>query len=143
MGRKGTLLAFLVTVIVLHGATRSLPAGDARRGRELFRSHQCIACHSANGEGGTSAPDLSGAVRRGFSPYQLAALLWNHAPRMWSALKSKGIVFPELSEQDGADLFVYFYSARFFDASGNAGRGEDLFRWKQCAFCHGIERPLE
>ncbi len=142
MGRTATLLA-LLGVITLQGATRSLPTGDARRGRELFRSRQCITCHSVNGEGGTLAPDLARAVGRGFSPYQLAALLWNHIPQMSSALKSKGIPFPELSDQDGADLFVYFYSARFFEASGDAGRGSDLFRSKRCASCHGISQPLE
>lgn len=116
--------------------------GDARRGRELFQSRNCVACHSVNGVGGSSAPDLALSVSRGFSPYQLAALLWNHAPRMWIALRTKGIALPELSEQDGADLFVYFYSARLFTASGDVGRGRALFRSRQCASCHGIERSL-
>lgn len=91
MRRLGSVLGSLLLVAAVFSATRSLPVGDAQRGRALFRSCQCLVCHSVNGEGGRTAPDLAQAVPRGFSPYQLAALLWNHAPRMWDAFPSKGI----------------------------------------------------
>jgi mono/diheme cytochrome c family protein len=108
----------------------------------LFGSRHCLVCHSVNGQGGRTAPDLAQAVGHGFSPYQLTALLWNHAPRMWAAFQAQGIPLPQLSEQDGADLFAYFYSSRFFVEPGDARRGRAVFRAKQCASCHGLERPL-
>lgn len=142
MRRFGSLLVSLLIAGAVFAATRTLPVGDAQRGRALFSSRRCLVCHSVNGEGGRTAPDLAQAVGPGFSPYQLAALLWNHAPKMWVAFRAKGIPLPGLSEQDGADLFAYFYSSRFFVEPGDARRGSAVFRAKQCASCHGIERPL-
>ena len=96
-------------------ATRSLLPGDADRGKDVFRTQDCVVCHSINGEGEKSAPDLGRGAERGFSPYVLAGLLWNHAPLMWAAMERKGIAKPELSEQQAADLFVYFFAARYFE----------------------------
>ena len=115
--------------------------GDASRGKELFRTGNCILCHSANGEGGNEAPDLARAVERGYSPYQLAAVLWDHAPTMWALMAKKGIPRPQLTEQDASDLFAYFFAARYFETPGNSGRGRGVFRTKQCGLCHGVSSP--
>src|SRR5271157_4914301 len=123
-------------------ATRYLPLGDADRGRELFRARSCVACHSVAGEGGKSAPDLGLGAERGFSPYTMAGLLWNHAPVMWAAMDARGVARPELSEQQAADLFVYFFAARYFEQPGDAKRGERVFLGKQCGECHGIGSAL-
>ena len=133
----------LLLAAAVFSATRTLPMGDAQRGRELFALRRCLVCHSVNGDGGRTAPDLAQAVGRGFSPYQLTALLWNHAPGMWATFQAKGIPLPPFSEQDGADLFAYLYSSRYFVEPGHIGRGRTVFRAKQCASCHGIERPLK
>jgi len=101
-----------------------------------------VACHSVAGEGGKSAPDLGLGAERGFSPYSMAGLLWNHAPVMWAAMDAKGVVRPELSEQQAADLFVYFFAARYFEQPGDARRGERVFRAKRCVECHGIGSAL-
>jgi len=118
-------------------ATVPLPMGDAARGQELFRSQLCLTCHSLGGSGGRSAPDLSAHGGRGFSPAGLAALLWNHAPRMWAAMTKRGVAPPQMSEQQAADLFAYFYAARYFERPGNRGRGRNLFDSYRCADCHG------
>ena len=115
--------------------------GDASRGKELFRTGNCILCHSANGEGGNEAPDLARAVERGYSPYQLAAVLWDHAPAMWALMAKKGIPRPQLTEQDAADLFAYFFAARYFEMPADSGRGKQVFRSKQCGLCHGVTSP--
>ena len=39
-------------------------AGDAERGKTLFREVQCIACHRMNGRGGVLGPDLSSLAGR-------------------------------------------------------------------------------
>ena len=57
---------------------------------------------------------------------------------MWSAMRQQGVDVPQLSEQDAADLFAFFYSARYFDRPGDAGRGKRAFAARHCADCHGI-----
>jgi cytochrome c len=44
----------------------------------------------------------------------------------------------DLNDQAAADLFAYFYSVRFFEKPGDAGRGKSLFKSKRCADCHGL-----
>ena len=123
-------------------ATRSLLLGDAEHGKALFASLNCIVCHSVNGVGGKKAPDLGQGVERGFSPYDMAGLLWNHAPVMWAAIERKAIAKPELSEQQAADLFVFFYAASYFETPGNTRRGRHLFLLRRCGRCHGIDSPV-
>ena len=112
--------------------------GDAERGAALFQSKNCVTCHSVNGLGAKSAPDLGKRGAEEFSPASLAAMLWNHAPRMWGALARSSTQI-ELSAQDGADLFAYFYAARYMDPAGDAGRGKRLFAAKRCAGCHALD----
>ncbi len=123
-------------------ATISLLPGDADRGKDVFRTQNCGVCHSISGEGGKSAPDLGRGAERGFSPYVMAGLLWNHAPAMWAARERNGVATQELSEQQAADLFVYFFAARYFEELGDARRGERVFSVKRCAECHGIGSVL-
>lgn len=125
-----------LTVLAAFG--QKITPGDGTRGRHLFEDQGCIQCHSIDGKGGTSAPDLGRLIDRNFTPDVLASLMWNHAPKMWSAMKQRGIARPVLSPQDAADLFAYFYSARFFDKPGDAGRGKQAFASHHCAGCHGI-----
>lgn len=142
MRRIWTWLALLAVVGAVYCATRSLPMGDARRGKELFSARNCIVCHSVNGEGGRIASDLGKVGERGFSPYHLAGLLWNHTPAMWEAMQTKGIGAPVLSEQEVADLFAYFFAARYFERAGDSGRGRRVFQSKQCGQCHGLMSPI-
>ena len=142
MKRLSGLLFVIASGCTGFGATRSLLPGDAERGKDVFRTQNCGVCHSINGEGGKGAPDLGRDVERGFSPYVMAGLLWNHAPVMWAAMERNGIARPELSEQQAADLFVYFFAARYFEQPGDAKRGERVFLGKRCAECHGIGSVL-
>ncbi|MBM3727933.1 MAG: c-type cytochrome [Acidobacteria bacterium] len=41
------------------GRTRELAKGDAGRGAALFESQGCLGCHSRQGKGGASGPDLT------------------------------------------------------------------------------------
>jgi cytochrome c len=123
-------------------ATRSLLLGDAERGTALFRSLNCIVCHSVNGVGGKKAPDLGQGRERGFSPYDMAALMWNHAPAMWSATARQGVSVHPMDEQQAADLFVFFYAAGYFEAPGDTRRGKQLFVARRCGQCHGVDSPV-
>ena len=119
----------------LHAST-TLTA-DSVRGAQIFESRSCNQCHSINGKGGTLAPDLGKTFARDYTPSGFTALMWNHAPKMWSAMSEKGMQTKPLSEQDAADLFAYFASVRMFEKPADAGRGKRLFASKHCQDCHG------
>jgi mono/diheme cytochrome c family protein len=111
---------------------------DSQRGERLFDSEGCVQCHSVDGKGGKTAPDLGKRIDRSYTPALLASVMWNHAPVMWAAMDRQGIRTSAIDEQGAADLFAYFYAARFFDKPGDAARGKRLFTSKHCSECHGI-----
>jgi mono/diheme cytochrome c family protein len=112
--------------------------GDAHRGEQVFRTQQCVRCHSLNGRGGSFAPDLARRIDRNYTPTVMASLMWNHAPEMWGAMKKENIPQPQLTPEQASDLFAYFVSARYFERPGDAGRGKQVFAAKHCGDCHGI-----
>jgi mono/diheme cytochrome c family protein len=134
------LSCILAGVIAGHSAWAAMPLGSAEAGRRLFETQNCIHCHSVNGEGGKTAPDLGRRAGRNYTPTIMVALMWNHAPTMWSAMQAAGLPKPELTEQSAADLFAYFVAARFFEPPGDAARGKSLFSSLHCADCHGITK---
>jgi cytochrome c553 len=105
------VLIFLASITGTHAAS---VAADSTRGETLFTSLSCVECHSINGVGGNIAPDLGRRIDRNFTVASLASTMWNHAPTMWAAMRERDIRIGDLDEQAAADLFAYFYSARFF-----------------------------
>ncbi len=130
---------FVITLATIATLSAADFSADSRRGEQLFNSLNCVQCHSVNGRGGMIAPDLGKVVDRDFTPASLTATLWNHAPKMWAVMKDRDISAGNLNPQAAADLLAYFYSARFFEHPGDAGRGIRLFSEKHCADCHGIK----
>ena len=116
-----------IFVLVANGVSAATMDADSTRGAQLFETLVCIQCHSINGKGGTIGPDLGRQTDRNFTPATLAATMWNHAPTMWASMREKDLRPGELDEQGAADLFAYFYSSRFFDKPGDAGRGKRAF----------------
>ena len=117
----------LVAALASQGAWCAELVGSAQAGRQVFETQQCIQCHSINGEGGKSAPDLGKHIARDYTPTTMVALMWNHAPAMWEAIQKAGIERPQLTEQSASDLFAYFVAARFFEQPGDAARGKRDF----------------
>ena len=111
---------------------------DSNRGGELFSSLGCVRCHNINGERGKVGPDPGQRIDRNFTPSALASIMWNHAPAMWATIQDRRILSGDLNEQGAADLFAWFYSMRFFERPGDAGRGKRLFSERHCADCHGL-----
>ena len=134
-GKFLSLFALASFTVALCAATLQM---DSSRGEKVFKSESCIACHAINGEGGHSAPDLGRLLDRNFTPATLAGTMWNHAPTMWAAIAKGGVQRSSLDEQAAADLFAYFYSARFFERPGDAARGKRLFHERTCDSCHGL-----
>lgn len=126
--------ALLAASLALRAADLS---ADSARGEQVFERLSCVQCHSVNGRGGKAAPDLGQMVDRGFTPATLAATMWNHAPGMWAAMQTRQISAGELNEQAAQDLMAFFYSARFFEKPGDAGRGKRAFQSRGCQGCHG------
>ena len=127
-------------ILLLSARAALLPVipGDSARGAQIFESEQCIKCHAVNGRGGRIGLDLGRAVNRAYTPAQLASTMWNHAPVMFGAIKAAGIETPKLTPENAADLFAFFYSARFFDRPGQTAAGKAAFEEKRCGVCHGI-----
>ncbi len=110
--------------------------GDPRAGEQIVRDEGCLGCHNVRGEGQRVAPDLARSTARAYSPGLMAALMWNHAPAMWSAMEKRGVERPRIDEPRAAHLFAYFYSLRYFEQPGDAGRGRQVFVARRCAGCH-------
>jgi mono/diheme cytochrome c family protein len=134
-----TIAWVILTAMMGRGA--SFTANSAR-GQELFATLSCVQCHSVNGKGGSGGPDLGRMMDRGFTPATLAATMWNHAPAMWATMNKEGVRAGDLNEQAAADLFAYFYSARYFETPGDAARGKRAFNIRGCSNCHGLQQGL-
>ena len=62
-GREAWQIVAYVRSFGLSRAAEKAP-GDRQRGRMLFESAGCQACHAISGQGGTTGPELSGLARR-------------------------------------------------------------------------------
>ncbi len=113
--------------------------GDAYRGAAILEKQHCTGCHSIGGQGGHSAPDLGIRTSHQYTPAVMASVMWNHAPAMWSAMEAKGVARPAIGDKQAEDLFAYFYSIRYFEKPGDAGRGKHVFEGKHCAECHALD----
>lgn len=106
-------------------------------GAQLFGQKDCGKCHTVRGAGGTAGPDLS-KVATGTSFFDIGAAMWNHLPRMGARMRQAGIERPRLTPTEAANLVAFVYTAQYFDDSGDAKRGESLFRAKSCVACHSV-----
>jgi mono/diheme cytochrome c family protein len=135
---RGVLAIWAIAAATAQGAVEPVISGDSERGRKVFENEECIRCHSVDGKGGKMGADFGMLVSRSYTPAHLASTMWNHAPVMFGAIQAAGIERPSLTAGDAADLFAFFYSTRFFDKPGDAGRGKAAFAEKHCGDCHGV-----
>src|SRR5437773_9888231 len=78
------------------------PTQDPLAGSRVFGAKGCVKCHAVNGVGAKVGPDL-GRLPRPRSFYDLAAALWNHAPRMADRMRELGIARPQLDARQTGD----------------------------------------
>ena len=64
-------------------APMRMPEMDPMRGRKLFLTKGCVACHSINGVGGHDATPLDAhTMAPAMNPFDFAAKMWQMAPAM-------------------------------------------------------------
>ena len=70
-----------------HGVRLVMPLMNSDRGRKIFVSKGCVACHAINGIGGHDAPAMDAHKMKDklMNPFDFAAKMWNHAPGMIAA----------------------------------------------------------
>ena len=73
-----------------HGVRLVMPLMSPQRGKTLFVSKGCVACHAINGVGGHDAPPMDAHTEQSrlMNPFDFAAKMWNHAPAMLAAQES-------------------------------------------------------
>jgi cytochrome c2 len=148
--QKATFLVLVLLAAMASSLFAFTADADARRGADFFQAQGCVNCHSVKGAGAGKAPDLGQRFDRDYTPAGIAARMWSHAPVMWAAMGKENVTIPQVSPEEAADLFAYFYAARFFEKPGEAQRGKRLLQEKRCTECHsltaaggGIGPPME
>jgi mono/diheme cytochrome c family protein len=112
--------------------------GSAGEGSRVFAEKGCADCHAAGGVGGEVAPDLAQRGRN-MSMLGFAAAMWNKAPAMTAAMRSRGIAVPQLSPAQMADLVGFLYSVKYFAQPGTSREGRRLLGAKGCVQCHALD----
>jgi mono/diheme cytochrome c family protein len=132
------LIAFInrASVVQPQGPLYVLP-GNASRGRVLFAQKRCIECHAVGGQGGHVGPDL---LERGLhrSLSQFVVAMWNKAPAMTEAMRSRSIPLPQLRPEEMADIVAYLYAVGYLAPGGDPKRGAAVAAAKGCLSCHGL-----
>jgi cytochrome c2 len=140
---KGKEMADLLAYVrsIAQGSRREarlLPA-HPETGQQLFVTKGCVVCHAIDARGGNVGPDLGPRHLIPATMIELAALMWNHAPRMAEMMKARGLAQPKFEEQEMADLIAFLQQVHYSEPQGNADTGRRIFETKGCATCHGAD----
>ena len=120
------------------------PAGDAANGKKLFSESRCISCHTVEGKGQGSAPELSKVASAATRGWLLAYVRDPHAFNPLTPMPHY-----HFSEAESRDVVAYMEDEfRDFDAPKDildplrvnrtlAEAGEKTFRKYGCFSCHG------
>jgi cytochrome c len=93
-----------------HGARLVIPLMNPDRGKELFVSKGCVACHAINGVGGHDAPPMDAHRDMGLvNPFDFAAMMWNHAPAMVAAQEEAFGEQIYFTGQELADIIAFMH----------------------------------
>ena len=128
------------------------PPGDAANGKRLFAESRCISCHTVEGKGQGSAPELSKIASAASRGWLLAYVRDPHAFNPRTPMPQY-----HFADSESRDLVAYMEDEfRDFDAPKEileplrvnrtlAEAGEKTFRRYGCFSCHGAQgaRPAE
>lgn len=142
------LAAFLWSLPAAAGTTLEpeveAPQGDSERGRTLFGQSRCVSCHTIEGRGNGSAPELSGIGSK-VNRRWLMAFLRNPKAFQPQTRMSRY----DFTEQDLLDLSQYMMEelvdpsalsggAPFRPAEKSVRAGERVYKKYGCGGCHRI-----
>lgn len=120
------------------------PNGDSAHGKTLFAESRCISCHTVNGKGNGSAPELGTIASRASRGWLIAFVRDPHA--FYPQTRMPRYSF---TDADVRDIVAWFEDElKDFDAPPNileplrvnqtfAEKGEKLFKSAGCFACHG------
>ena len=132
----GLCVTLLGAALPAFGAEVSFLPENPLAGRALFTSKRCIRCHSIQGVGGRTGPDLGEVALGSFNA--ITSSLWNHFPRMVEAFRKERLQWPKLSEEEAQSLVTFLYFLNYLDKAANADVGERIFHEKNCIRCHSV-----
>lgn len=122
------------------------PPGDPVAGKNIFSEARCISCHTVEGKGHGTAPELSKIATAATRGWLLAFLRDPHAFNPRTRMPQYGF-----SEIESRDVAAYLEDEfRDFDAPKDllvplrvnqtlAEKGEKTFRARGCFSCHGSD----
>lgn len=88
-----------------------MPIMNPARGKLLFASKGCIACHAINGVGGQDAPPMDAATMpRIMNPFSFAARMWRGAETMILLQQEIFGEQIELTGQELADIISFVHN---------------------------------
>jgi cytochrome c2 len=121
-----------------------LPEGDSSAGKRVFRQARCVSCHTVDGRGNGSAPEL-GTIGTKTTRRWLASFIGDtHAFQPDTAMPQY-----RFSDQELLDLTQYFYDELYDPEEPEAGDpprlsleavrgGERVFKRYGCGGCHAV-----
>jgi mono/diheme cytochrome c family protein len=98
--------------------------GAGNDGAAVFTWKGCSGCHRS---GSALASRIKGQTLT-----EIAAAMWNHAPKMAAA----GAKPVKLEPGEMRELLGYLWAQQFFEDSGNPAAGRRAFAAKRCVTCH-------
>lgn len=118
LGLPSSIVVGVVSAVLLAGADigmvheaaaqPSMASADAARGRALFVSKGCVACHTINEVGGTTGPPLDFEfMPREVDPVDFVARMWRSAEAMISMQQSLFGAQLDFTGQELADIIAF------------------------------------
>ncbi|OHB67303.1 MAG: hypothetical protein A2Y77_11995 [Planctomycetes bacterium RBG_13_62_9] len=98
--------------------SEKVASAGVQKGRELYRSQGCAACHKIDGQGGTTGPDLSNEGNKGRSADWLATQIRNPKANSATSIMPP---YSSLGQEQVENLVAYLLSLR---AGGGQTAGE-------------------
>ena len=120
------------------------PPSDSGRGRKLFRESRCISCHTLEGRGHGSAPELVGIASKVNRGWLTAFLADPHAFQPATAMPRYAFTRDELRDvvaymmEDLGDPSVPAPGPPYRASSRLVEAGEQTYQRYGCAGCHRI-----
>ncbi len=145
--KKVFLFLFLFfALLALVFSEEGLLPEDPLEGAKIFEQKGCVRCHALAGEGGKIGPDLGKIYLKG-SLYDIAGILWNHAPIMSQRMHELKIQRPQFMPQEMSNLIAFLSAYQYYlghlGKPGDPSIGERLFQAKGCVKCHSFQEAWE